>query len=139
MSNSVSPTARTLRYQSRITFQVCGAALVASVLAFPSLARAETWTVVEGDKGAVHGVWQVSIADSKLTGNAAMISPKGKPLTYQLGGTVRNGKLVAQRIQPSDRAGCTYVADMSRANKFAGVALCEGSSHPWLVTRTGKR
>ena len=67
---------------------------------------------MEGDKGAVHGVWQVSIADSKMTGNAAMISPKGKPLTYQLGGTVRNGKLVAQRIQPSDRAGCTYVADI---------------------------
>ena len=103
------------------------------------MASAETWTVVEGDRGAIHGVWQVSIEGSAITGSAAMLGPKGKELSYRVAGEIRDEKLVVHRVGPSDRSSCTYVVEMSRSDKLAGSALCDGKSYPWHVTRTGKR
>jgi len=103
------------------------------------IASAETWTVVEGDKGAIHGVWQVSIEGSTIAGSAAMLGPKGKALSYRVAGEIRDEKLVVHRVGPSDRSSCTYVVEMSRSDKLAGSALCDGTSYPWHVTRMGKR
>jgi hypothetical protein len=103
------------------------------------IASAETWTVVEGDKGAIHGVWQVSIEGSTIAGSAAMWGPKGQALSYRVAGEIRDEKLVVHRVGPSDRSSCTYVVEMSRSDKLAGSALCDGTSYPWHVTRTGKR
>ena len=103
-----------------------------------AIASAETWTVVEGDKGAIHGVWQVSIEGSTIAGSAAMLGPKGQALSYRVAGEIRDEKLVVHRVGPS-RSSCTYVVEMSRSDKLAGSALCDGTSYPWHVTRTGKR
>ena len=103
------------------------------------MASAETWTVVEGDKGATHGVWQVSIEGNTVAGSAAMLGPKEKALSYRIAGEIRDEKLVVHRIGPNDRSSCTYVVEMSRSDKLAGSALCDGTSYPWHVTRTGKR
>ena len=103
------------------------------------IASAETWTVVEGDKGAIHGVWQVSIEGSTIAGSAAMLGPKGQALSYRVAGEIRDGRMVVHRVEPNDRRPCTYVVEMSRSDKFAGSALCDGASYPWHVTRTGKR
>jgi len=115
-------------------------ALILSGMALSAdIASAETWTVVEGDKGAIYGVWQVSIEGSTITGSAAMVGPKGKALSYRIAGEIRDEKLVVHRVGSGDRSSCTYVVEMSRADKFAGSALCDGTSYPWHVTRTGKR
>ena len=115
-------------------------ALILSGMALPAdVASAETWTVVEGDKGAIHGVWQVSIQGSTIAGSAAMLGPKGQALSYRVAGEIRDEKLVVHRVGPSDRSSCTYVVEMSRSDKLAGSALCNGTSYPWHVTRTGKR
>jgi hypothetical protein len=116
-----------------------GVLVLSGIALSASVACAETWTVVEGDKGAIHGIWQVTIDGSAITGSAAMLGPKGKPLTYHLGGEIRDGKFVAHRVEPSDRSSCTYVVEMGRSDKLAGSALCGGTSYPWHVTRTGKR
>jgi len=116
-----------------------GALLLSGIALSAGIARAETWTVVEGDKGAIHGIWQVTIEGSAITGSAAMLAPKGKPLTYRLAGEIRDGRFVAHRVEPSDRSPCTYVVEMGRSDKLAGSALCGGTSYPWHVTRTGKR
>jgi len=99
------------------------------------MASAETWTVVEGDKGAIHGVWQVSIEGNTVAGSAAMLGPKGKALSYRIAGEIRDEKLIVHRVEPSDRSSCTYVVEMSRSDKLAGSALCDGTSYPWHVTR----
>jgi len=115
-------------------------ALILSVIALSAdIASAETWTVVEGDKGAIHGVWQVSIEGTTIGGSAAMLGPKGQALSYRIAGEIRNGKLVVHRVEPNDRSPCTYVVEMSGSDKLAGSALCDGTSYPWHVTRTGKR
>lgn len=115
-------------------------ALILSGMALSAdVASAETWTVVEGDKGAIHGVWQVSIESSTIAGSAAMLGPKGQALSYRVAGEIRNEKLVVHRVGPSDRSSCTYVVEMSQSDKLAGSALCDGTSYPWHVTRTGKR
>ena len=116
-----------------------GALLLSGIVLSAGIARAETWTVVEGDKGAIHGIWQVTIEGSAITGSAAMLAPKGQPLNYRIAGEIRDGKLVAHRVEPSDRSPCTYVVEMGRSEKLAGSALCGGTSYPWHVTRTGKR
>jgi hypothetical protein len=103
------------------------------------IASAETWTVVEGNKGAIHGVWQVSIDGSTIAGSAAMLGPKGQALSYRVAGEIRDEKLIVHRVGPSDRNSCTYVVEMSRSDKLAGSALCDGTSYPWHVTRTGMR
>ena len=116
--------------------------LAASVLATVVCTRpagAETWIVAEGDKGAIHGVWQVSIDGRRFTGSAAMTSARGQPLSYNLGGEFRDGRLVASRIGPSDRTPCTYMVEIGRSRHLAGSARCDGSTSPWQVTRTGNR
>jgi hypothetical protein len=112
---------------------------VAGMALSVGMASAETWTVVEGDKGAIHGVWQVSIEGTTIAGSAVMLGPKGKALSYRVAGEIRDEKLVVHRIGSGDRSSCTYVVEMSRSDKFAGAALCDGTSYPWHVTRTGKR
>lgn len=114
-----------------------GALVLSGIALSAGIACAETWTVVEGDKGAIHGVWQVTIDGSAITGSAAMLGPKGKPLTYRVAGEVRDGKLIAHRVESSES--CIYVVEMGRSDKLAGSALCGGTSYPWHVTRTGKR
>jgi hypothetical protein len=47
-------------------------------------AAAETWTVVEGEKGAVHGVWQVSVEGTTIQGSGVMLGPKGRALSYRV-------------------------------------------------------
>lgn len=116
-----------------------GALVLSGIALSAVIACAETWTVVEGDKGATHGVWQVTIEGSAITGSAAMLAPKGQPLSYRIAGEIRDGKLVAHRVESSDRSPCTYVVEMGRSDKLAGSALCGGTSYPWHVTRTGKR
>jgi hypothetical protein len=116
-----------------------GVLLSSGIALSAGIACAETWTVVEGDKGATHGVWQVTIEGSAITGSAAMLAPKGQPLSYRIAGEMRDGKFVAHRVEPSDRIPCTYVVEMGRSDKLAGSALCGGTSYPWHVTRTGKR
>jgi hypothetical protein len=124
----------------RVRSMMAMSALAISGIALSvGIASAETWTVVEGDKGAIHGVWQVSIEGSTITGSAAMLGPKGQALSYRVAGEIRDEKLVVHRIGPSDRSSCTYVVEMSRSDKLAGSALCHGTSYPWHVTRTGKR
>ena len=112
---------------------------IAGIALSAGIASAETWTVVEGDKGAIHGVWQVTIEGTMIAGSAVMLGPKGKALSYRVAGEIRDEKLVVHRIGPSDRSSCTYVVEMSRSDKLAGSALCDGTSYPWHVTRTGKR
>jgi hypothetical protein len=116
-----------------------GALILSAMALSADIAAAETWTVVEGDKGAIHGIWQVSIEGSSISGSAAMLGPKGKALSYHVAGEIRDEKLVVHRVGPSDRSSCTYVVEMSRSDKLAGSALCDGKSYPWHVTRTGKR
>lgn len=125
---------RRLRYTASI-----GILGLSGIAMSAGIACAETWTVVEGDKGAIHGVWQVTIEGSQITGSAAMVAPKGQPLNYRIAGEIRDGKFVAHRVEPSDRNPCTYVVEMGRSDKLAGSALCGGTSYPWHVTRTGKR
>jgi hypothetical protein len=115
------------------------ATLVLAGVAVSTQAAAETWTVVEGEKGSLHGVWQVSIESTAVQGSAAMLGPKGKLLSYRIAGEIRQGNLVVQRLAPNDRSSCTYVAAMNRYDKLAGSALCDGKSYPWHVTRIGKR
>jgi hypothetical protein len=116
------------------------ATLVLSALALSAtIVRAETWTIVEGDKGAIRGVWQVTIDGRTISGSAAMLTPKGQALSYRIAGEMRDGKFVVHRVEPSDRTPCTYVVEVGRSDRMAGSALCDGSSHPWHVTRTGKR
>lgn len=102
-------------------------------------ASAETWVVAEGDRGTIHGVWTVSIEGRRFTGSAAMTTARGQPLTYRLAGSIRDGKVVASRIEPSDRTSCTYISEIGRATKLAGSAFCNGSSSPWQVARMGRR
>ena len=129
-----------LGFCRRVRSLMAVSALVISGIAFSAgMASAETWTVVEGDKGAIHGVWQVSIEGSAIAGSAAMLGPKGKALSYRVAGAIRDEKLVVHRVGPSDGSSCTYVVEMSRSDKLAGSALCEGMSYPWHVTRAGKR
>jgi hypothetical protein len=116
-----------------------GALALSGIALSATIACAETWTVVEGDKGAIHGVWQVTIEGSAITGSAAMLTPKGQPLSYRIAGEIRDGKFVAHRVESSDRSACTYLVEMGRSDKLAGSALCGGTSFPWHVTRTGKR
>ena len=116
-----------------------GALAIAGMALSAGMASAETWTVVEGDKGATYGVWQVSIEGNTVAGSAAMVGPKGKALSYRVAGEIRDEKLVVHRVGPSDRSSCTYVVEMSRSDKLAGSALCGGMSYPWHVTRTGQR
>lgn len=124
----------------RLRSMMAMSALILSGMALSAdVASAETWTVVEGDKGAIHGVWQVSIQGSTIAGSAAMLGPKGQALSYRVAGEIRDEKLVVHRVGPSDRTSCTYVVEMSRSDKLAGSALCAGTSYPWHVTRTGKR
>jgi hypothetical protein len=120
-------------------YPAMGALVLSGIVLSAGVAGAETWTVVEGDKGAIHGVWQVTIDGSAISGSAAMLAPKGKQLTYRLVGDIRDGKFVAHRVEPSDRTPCTYVVEMGRSDKLAGSALCGGASYPWHVTRTAKR
>jgi hypothetical protein len=115
------------------------ATVVLAGVAVSTQAAAETWTVVEGEKGSIHGVWQVSIEGSTLQGSAAMLGPKGKLLSYRIAGDIRQGNLVVQRVAPNDRSSCTYVAAMNRYDKLAGSALCDGKSYPWHATRVSKR
>ena len=112
---------------------------IAGIALSAGMASAETWTVVEGDKGAIHGVWQVSIDGTVIGGSAAMLGPKGQALSYRLAGAIRDGKLIVHRVEPSDQSPCTYVVEMSLSDRLAGSALCDGASYPWHVTRTGKR
>ena len=124
----------------RLRSMMAVSALILSGTALSAdIASAETWTVVEGDRGAIYGVWQVSIEGNTVSGSAAMLGPKGKALSYRVAGEIRDEKLVVHRVGPSDRSSCTYVVEMSRSDKLAGSALCEGTSYPWHVTRTGKR
>jgi hypothetical protein len=116
-----------------------GALILSGMALSAGIASAETWTVVEGEKGAIHGVWQVSIEGTTIGGSAAMLGPKGQTLSYRFAGAIRDGKLVVHRVEPSDRSSCTYVVEMSPSDRLAGSALCDGTSYPWHVTRTGKR
>ena len=116
-----------------------GALILSGLTLSVATASAEIWTVVEGDKGAIQGVWHVDIDGSKIAGSAAMLGPKGQSLSYRIGGEIRDGKFVAHRVGPSDRNACTYVVEMSGSDRLAGSALCDGTSYPWHVTRTGKR
>lgn len=126
--------------RGRFRYTMSTAALILSGTALSAgIATAETWTVVEGTKGAIHGVWQVNIDGSTIGGSAAMLGPRGQALSYRLAGAIRDGKLVVHRVEPSDRSPCTYVVEMSPSDKLAGSALCDGTSYPWHVTRTGKR
>ena len=129
-----------LGLRGRVRSMMAMSALAISGIALSvGIASAETWTVVEGDKGAIHGVWQVNIDGSTIGGSAAMLGPRGQALSYRVAGAIRDGKLVVHRVEPSDRSPCTYVVEMSRSDKLAGSALCDGTSYPWHVTRTGKR
>lgn len=116
-----------------------GALILSGMALSADIAAAETWTVVEGEKGAIRGVWQVSIEGTTIGGSAAMLGPKGQALSYRVAGAIRDGKLVVHRVEPSDRSSCTYVVEMSPSDRLAGSALCDGTSYPWHVTRTGKR
>jgi hypothetical protein len=114
-------------------------ALILSGMALSAdIAAAETWTVVEGDNGSIHGVWQVSIEGTIIGGSAAMLGRKGQALSYRIAGEIRDGKLVVHRVEPNDRSPCTYVVEMSPSDKFAGSAFCGGTPYPWHVTRTGR-
>ena len=113
--------------------------ILSSIGASTAGASAETWTVVEGEKGSIHGVWQVSLEGHTLAGSAAMLGPMGKQLNYRLAGEIRQGNLVVHRVTPSDGSSCTYLVAMNLSAKLAGTALCGGRSYPWHVTRVGKR
>ncbi len=98
-------------------------------------ALAETWKVTEGKAGDTRGVWDVSIRGDAIAGSAVMTMPMGRSLTYNFAGEIKDGKMSIHRINASDRMSCTYVFEDTRASSFAGSALCEGQSFPWLVTR----
>jgi hypothetical protein len=126
--------------RGRFRYTMSTAALILSGMALSAgIATAETWTVVEGDKGAIHGVWQVNIEGNTIGGSAAMLGPRGQALNYRIAGAIRDGKLVVHRVEPNDRNVCTYVVEMSPSEKLAGSAFCDSTSYPWHVTRIGKR
>ena len=104
-----------------------------------SIACAETWTVVEGENGATHGLWQIRIEGDTVVGNAAMFSPRGARLTYQVAGEIKDGRFVAHRVASSDRAVCTYIVEMGHSDRLEGSALCGRSAYPWRATRTSTK
>lgn len=112
------------------------ACLIAAALLLPvSAAAAELWDVKEGRKGAVTGIWQVNLIGSSLTGSATMRDPKTGPVTYALAGEIRDGKIVVQRIAPSDKTACVYVFGDPFARQYNGAAICAGEQMVWRVAR----
>lgn len=98
-------------------------------------ALAETWKVTEGKAGDTRGVWEVSFRGDNISGSAVMMKPMGRSVKYNFAGEIKDGKMSIHRINASDRTDCTYVFEDTRAASFAGSALCDGQSYPWLVTR----
>jgi len=106
------------------------ASLAATVPAF-----AEVWEVSEGKQGENRGIWQINVVGTNLTGSATMRDPKSRVITYGLTGAIRDGRLVMQRIAPSQGGACTYVYADPFAKSFNGAAMCGSEQMVWRVVK----
>jgi hypothetical protein len=105
-----------------------------AALAFPGVAAAEMWRVVEGPQGAIKGQWNITISGSTVSGDATMDAPPGGRLTYSVVGSLKDGRLILKRANPSNGVGCEYVATIA-SEGFKGGAVCDGQQGPWIVRR----
>jgi hypothetical protein len=107
--------------------------MIAALLA-PGAAVAETWRVAEGQQGAIKGQWNITISGETVTGAATMDAPPGGRLTYSVVGSLKDGRLILKRANPSNGVGCDYVATIA-SEEFRGGAVCGGQQGPWVVKR----
>ncbi len=107
-----------------------------------AVAQAETWHVTEGPNGKITGVWNVTITDGVVTGNAAMLTAEHKPLTYALSGKIDGTAYRVDRVLPSDNNLCTYTATvpplpgLKKATEINGSAMCQQKTGMWKVRIT---
>ena len=108
--------------------------ILVAALAFPGVAAAETWRVVEGPQGATKGSWNVTISGETVTGNGTMDGSSGGRVTYSVVGALKDGYFLLKRANPRDGVPCDYVGKAA-GEGFRGSATCNGQQGPWIVKR----
>jgi len=114
-------------------------AALAVLLSLPAGAGAEVWQVTEGPDGRITGLWDVTITNGAISGEAKMMTADHKPLTYSLSGKVDGNDYVIDRFKPSDANECTYkgsapqMPGLKKATEISGTAMCQSRTGIWKV------
>jgi hypothetical protein len=102
-------------------------------------AHAEAWIVTEGETGAITGIWNVTITNGSISGDAVMTTEDHKPLTYALTGQNDGNSWLINRVKPSDGNECTYTgtspitSGLKKPTEISGSAMCQSKTGIWKV------
>lgn len=114
-------------------------ATAAAIAAFsaPAMAASQNWNVTEERSSGVkngQGTWAVTIDGDKLTGSASLQLDNGKPLTYSLEGTIKDGVYTVKLDKRSDdKKGCVWTGHAQtataagKATGYIGDLVCDGT------------
>ena len=115
-----------------MTMRKATATLALIALATPALA--DNWKVSEGPSGSTQGRWTLQIQNGAASGQSQMTTVTNMPLGYKLTGTIQGQTYNFERTVSSDGARCSYKGQLSAdGSKITGVAICGGSSTPWVA------
>lgn len=110
--------------------------ILATALSAPAMAADVTWSVTEGGASPARGIWHITFQGDRVAGHAEMMSANGQRVTYHVQGQRRNGEMMLERGNPSDRVACAYRGKVTDGgSKVTGMALCGKSPSSWVAVK----
>jgi hypothetical protein len=95
-------------------------------------AASESWSVSQGTRGEISGIWNVIEKGSEITGLAKMSSPSGS-VDYNFAGRVQNGVYSFTASNASDNRNCRFQGQKRPDGVIVGASICGAEQSPWIV------